>query len=476
MKKYSYRVLLLGLVLSALTGCKTLHTPLSIREQALPTLFTKSTDSTTIATLNWRDFFQDSLLTQLIDTALSNNQDLMMSYQRMEMARASVQRAEGFLRPAGTFGSLSGVRKFGLYTMDGAGNISTEMLPGKIVPVHLPDILLGVNASWELDIWHKLRNQRKSAIASYLSSAEGVNFMKAQLVSQVAASYYELQALDNEIEVVNETIQRQEEELLTVRYFKEAGRENLLAVQQFEAQLLSTKALVYVLRQNLLVEENRINLLLGRYPQPVRRSKLPATLATSPMFSTGVPSQLVQNRPDIRAAEFQVQASKFDVQVARAAFYPTVSLTASFGYQAFSPRLLFNTPASIMYTALGNLVGPLFNRNGIKAQFNLTKAQQIEAMYGLQKTLVQAYLEVVNSISEVENVAQVSNLKTQQSALLVQSTLTSRELFNTGRASYLEVLLAQQNALQAQLELAQVVRNQQLAKLYLYKALGGGWR
>lgn len=182
------------------------------------------------------------------------------------------------------------------------------------------------------------------------------------------------------------------------------------------------------------------------------------------------------NRPDIREAEFQIEASKFNLKAAKAAFYPNFNITASFGFQAFNPEFLFSSPASIAYSVMGTLVAPIINRNALKARFSTAKANQLTAMYNYQKTVLNAYVEVANQLSNIQNLQQITALKKQQSEVLQQSVTTANELYKYARASYLEVLIAQQNALQSNLELINVTKQQRLSTIIIYKALGGGWR
>jgi multidrug efflux system outer membrane protein len=289
-------------------------------------------------------------------------------------------------------------------------------------------------------------------------------------------AYYQLIALDNEQDILSETIRNQEEVLDVIRYQKEAGRANELVVQQFKAQQLNTKTLEREVMQSILETENRINFLLGRYPQPIERNKTLLFRDLPLEIASGVPSKMLLNRPDIRAANFQVQSSKFDVKAANAEFLPSLTLTAGIGYQAFNPKFLFTTPASLAYSLVGGLAAPLINKNAIQARFNTAKSSQIIAMYEYQKTILTGYTEVVNELSKINALREISELKTQQSQVLEQSVETSNELYTSAKATYLEVLIAQQNAIQAKLEMVESHRRQLMSSVNIYKALGGGWK
>lgn len=470
-----YRFANFCLILAA-SGCGTLDTHLSIPEKEIPAAFPDRNDKTTIANINWRQYFDDKHLIKLIDTAIGNNIDLQIALQRIEMSRSSVKLANGALLPKVGLNIGGGVQKFGLYTMDGAGNASTEITPGQIVPENLTDIYVGLQASWEVDIWGKLRNQRKSAVSQYLASIEGTNFVISNLVADVAIHYNELLALDNELDIIRQTIRKQQEALEIIEWQKEAGRANELAVEQFNAQLLNSRALEKQTLQQIAETENKINFLLGRYPQPIARAKDALFEPAAPKILAGLPSQLLANRPDIRRAEHEIEAAEFDVKAAKAAFFPNFTITAALGFQAFNPEFLFQTPASLAYSLMGTLVAPLINMKALQAQFNTAKANQLTAMYNYQNAILNAYVEVVNQLSNIRNLQQINSLKKQQSDVLKKSVETSNELYKSARATYLEVLIAQQNALQANLELIDVLKRQRLAAVHIYKALGGGWK
>ncbi|AMK77055.1 MULTISPECIES: efflux transporter outer membrane subunit [Methylomonas] len=475
MKRKIYCSVAIALLSSAFSGC-SLNTELSIPEKPIPASFQDQSDTTSIANIDWRHYFSDTLLLKLIDTAINNNPDLQIALQRIESSRSSVKLANAAMLPQVSLNVGGGVEKFGLYTMDGAGNATTEITPGRIVPENYTNLFVGLQSSWEIDVWGKLENQRKSAVSNYLSSIEATNFVISNLVADVAIYYNELLALDHELDIVRQTIKKQQEALEIIKLQKEAGRANELAVQQFRAQLLDTQVLENGVLQQISEAENQINFLLGRYPQPIERAKNRFFEAGPPVILSGIPSQLLSNRPDIREAELQVEASKFDLKAAKAAFYPNFNITASLGFQAFNPEFLFTSPASLAYSLAGTLVAPIINMKSLEAAFNTAQANQLSAMYRYQKTILNAYVEVANQLSSIKSLQQISTLKKQQSEALKQSVESSSELYKAARASYLEVLIAQQSALQSNLELINVTKRQRMVTITIYKALGGGWK
>ncbi|TWI81600.1 NodT family efflux transporter outer membrane factor (OMF) lipoprotein [Lacibacter cauensis] len=447
-----------------------------IKPVVLPATYNNSTDSSNSALLSPQELFTDPHLKQLIDTAIANNYDLQMALQRIRIAQSDVLLGNGALKPRVDASVVSALRRYGLYTMDGAGNASTFMLPGKIVPTNLPDYFPSFQSSWEIDLWGKLKNRKKAAVSRYLASTEGKNFIVTNLVSDLAIAYYELQAIDETIRIIDETIALQQQAFEIIQAKKEAAVLNELAVKQFEAQLINLQAFRISLQQQVIETESRINLLTGRLPQKIIRSKTFAATSLANTIKAGVPAALLEQRPDIRQAALLVRATKADVAAAKAAYYPSLNITAGIGYQAFRPDLLFQTPQSLAYSLVGNLAAPLVNRAGIKAAFNTATAAQQESLYQYSKTIVHAYTEVYNGLIRADNLKEVYRLKTDETTTLSESILVAQELFRTGRATYLEVLYAQQNTLKAKLELVETRKQQLFTSIQLYKSLGGGWR
>jgi len=473
MKNISFYILLLSTLL--VTGCKPSQNVTQTKSRPIPNQYVHEVDTFNMASVSWREYFADQNLVGLIDSALANNFDARIAMQRMEQAKAGVQFSKGALLP--TVGALAvpKITRYGLYTMDGAGNITTDIEPGKIVPVNLPDFLVGLQTSWEADITGKLRNRKKAAVARYLASTEGKNWVLTNLVAEVALTYYELLSLDQELEIIRETILLQENALAIVTIQKQAGAANELAVQQFQAQVLNTKALELDIQQAIFQTESKINWLLGRYPQPISRTKETFNQAIPQQIKSGIPSDLLRFRSDVKQAELDLMASKADLGAAKAAFYPSLFITGGIGYQAYKTNLLFTTPESFAFNLIGNFSAPLINRNAIKAEFNAANAMQMEALYNYQKVILTAYIEVYNEVNNLDNLQNIYTLRNDEVNILSQAIETSSDLFRTGRATYLEVLLAQQNLLSTQMDFIDVKKQQLMGTVNIYKALGGGW-
>ncbi|MFN5070967.1 MAG: TolC family protein [Cyclobacteriaceae bacterium] len=471
------RIIFFIITLSLATGCRVTRDTTAEESLPLPDRFSPAlADTTNLASLPWRALVTDSLLMALLDEALTNNFDVRMAAQRIEQARAGVLAARGQLLPNVTGGGTAGIRRFGLYTMDGAGNASTDIRPGEVVPTNLPDYFIGLQSSWEVDISGKLRNQKRAAVARVLASTEARQFVITNLVAEVAAAYYELLAFDLELEIITATVKLQEDALRVVTIQKENAVANELAVNQFEAQLLNTRALEIQTRQFIIENESRINFLLGRFPQPIPRSTATLEQDPRPTFAAGTPVQLLRNRPDLRSAELELLAAKADVRAARAAFYPQLNVLAGVGFQSYRTDLLFQTPESFAFNLLGGLWAPLLNRNAIKARFKGASAYQLEALLNYQRSIVGAYTEVFNELNRYENLNRMYTQKRQEAEVLTRAIATANELYRTGRANYLEVLLTQQNALDARVDLVEARKKQHQSLIQVYRALGGGWR
>jgi multidrug efflux system outer membrane protein len=444
--------------------------------KAIPESFGVRKDTNNISTITWKNYFKDPNLTNLIDTALKNNQELMITWQEIEMAKNDIRVRKGALLPSVGLRAGTGVEKVGRYTSQGAGDASTEITPGKEFPDPLNDFKIAAYANWEVDVWKKLHNAKKAAVTRYLSTIEGKNFVITNLIAEVADSYYELLALDNQLDIVKQNIQLQENALEIVKIQKEAARATELAVQKFQVEVLASKSMEFQINQKIVETENTINFLLGRYPEKIIRDNTNFLNFTPASIQSGIPSQLLANRPDVKQAELDLTASKLDVKVARAEFYPSLDISADFGLQAFKTSYLVKLPESLLYNLVGDLAAPLINRNAIKAEFANANARQLQALYNYDRTILNAYLEVSNQLAKINNLEKSYTLRSQQVTALNTSINIANDLFKSARADYFEVLMTQRDALDAKLELVETKKEQLTAFVQVYKALGGGWK
>ena len=436
----------------------------------------KPTDPLNSAKISWRTFFTDSNLVHLIDTALVHNQELMITLQEIEIAKNDIRVKKGELLPTVNYGLEVGADKVGRYTSQGAGDEATEIKPGKKVPQILGDFKFGVDMEWEIDIWKKLRNAKKAAIKRYLATIEGKNFVLTNLIAEVAKSYYELVALDNQLNVVRQNIITQKNALEIVKIQKEASRATELAVKKFEAEVLGTQSKEFEILQQIKETENKINFLLGRFPQEIPRNRDNFEQMIPPIVYAGIPAQLLQNRPDIKQAEFQLDASKLDVKVAKAEFYPSLKISASIGLDAFNPAFWIKIPESIFSSLAAGLLGPLINKNAIKAEYLSANARQKQAVYTFEKNILNGYYEVYTQLSKVDNLERSYDLKSKQMDALYMSVQVANDLFTSARADYFEVLMTQRDALDSKLELIDTKKDQLNAVVDVYRSLGGGWQ
>ncbi|RYY61317.1 MAG: TolC family protein [Chitinophagaceae bacterium] len=460
----------------AIEGCKVPAIVATPPQKPVPASFGTGTDTISMANVQWKQLFTDPYLISLIDTALANNQELLTTLQEIQIAKNDIRFRHASLLPTAAIVAGAGVEKVGRYTSQGAGDATTEIKPGKEFPDPLGDFMVGVTANWEADIWNKLHTAKKAAVTRYLSTMEGKNFVTTNLVAEVANSYFELVALDHQLAIVKKNIGIQQNALDIVKIQKDAARATELGVKKFEAEVLRTRSLEFDIHQQITVTENKINFLLARFPQAVARDTTEFMTQLPAIVQAGVPSQLLENRADVRQAELDLEAAKLDVKVARAEFFPSLGISAGVGFNAFNPTYLLRTPESLLYSLAGELAQPLINRNAIKAEFSSANARQLQALYNYEKTVLNAYMEVANELSNVDNLGKDYDLKLQQVAALNNSIEVALDLFKYARADYFEVLMTQRDVLEAKLELVETRQEQFNAVVNVYRGLGGGWK
>ncbi|SNR89910.1 efflux transporter, outer membrane factor (OMF) lipoprotein, NodT family [Methylobacillus rhizosphaerae] len=433
-----------------------------------------STDSA--AKVNWKEFFEDPYLSSLIDIALTNNKEINILMQRISVAENEILARKGEYLPSVGFGAAAETERTAKYTRNGAIEENLDIKEGKAFPKYFGNYQFGLVASWELDVWKKLRNATKVATMEYMASIEGKHFLTTNLVAEVADSYYELLALDNQLDNLDKNIQIQQHAFDVVKQLQLYGRTTSLAVKRFEAEVNKNRSQRYEVKQHIVETENRINFLLGRTPQPIERASASFMDLKPKMLETGMPSQLLENRPDIRKAQLELEAAKLNIEVAKANFYPSFALKAGLGFQAFNPRYLLNMPESVAGSLAGDIMAPLVNRNAIIATYKNASAEQIQAAFDYEQAIIKAYSEVSTQLSNIDNLDKNYQLKNSQVEALTSSIDISNQLFQSARADYMEVLLTQRDALEAKMDLIETKQKQITAMIDLYRALGGGWQ
>ncbi|HVU89598.1 MAG TPA: TolC family protein [Pirellulales bacterium] len=466
---------LCGILLAA-AGCgiPKLHPPLPGPE--VPPTFNGSNDPENSAQVPIAEFFNDPLLISLVDQALWGNQELRILAQDIAIAQNEVWRRSGAYLPFLTFGANASYDKLSTFTPLGSDLSQITTPVGGPFPNPLPDFLLAGDITWQIDVWRQLRNARDAQSLRYLGTIDGRNYIVTRMVAEIAENYYRLMGLDKQLETLDGTIALMEQSLALAKAQKEGARGTELGVQRFLAEVRKNQSQKLIVRQEIIQTQNRINFLCGRYPQLVERISARFLELQLQALRVGVPSQLLLNRPDIREAERNLQAAGIDIRVARASFFPKVIITSGVGYEAFQPQFLFYTPESLIYSVAGGLVAPVVNRRAIQAEFLNANARQLQALYEYQRTVLNAFTEVVNRVSKVQNYSQSIELKFQQLASLESAVDVANKLFQNARIEYLDVLTALRDRNDARIVLIETKQEQLSAIVNAYQALGGGWR
>lgn len=460
-------------MLATLPGCgiPKLRNPLAARE--LPDTFNGEISSENSAQVGIDEFFSDPVLVNLIDQGLSGNLQLKMLAENIEIANNEVLRRRGAYLPFVTLGGRAQMEKPSLFSPLGQVDDQLQYFPGHTFPTPLPQFLAAANVSWQIDIWRQLRNSRDAQSLRFLGTTDGRNYVATRLVADIAENYYTLMALDKRMENLDRMITLQEKSLEFSKARKEGARGTELAVQRFEAEVRKNQSDKLIIKQEIIETENQINFLVGRFPEPVQRSAAFFDLNLHPL-AVGVPCDLLLNRPDIRQAERELEATGLDILVARANFYPKLNLYAGVGYEAFNAKYLFMTPQSLIYNVGGDLVAPLINKRGIQAEYMNANAKQLQALYDYQRVVLNAFTEVVNRMSKVKNYTESLAIKQQQLDALEASVVSATSLFQGARVEYMDVLFAQRDLRDARMVYIDTKREQLSAIVNTYQALGGG--
>jgi NodT family efflux transporter outer membrane factor (OMF) lipoprotein len=446
------------------------------KTEVLPPAYQKSLDSNSIATLPKKLFFPDPSLQALIDTAIQFNADIRIAIQRIAAAKAGFGMAQGITKPSLDAVVSTGVDKFCDYTMNGNYdmNLSPNIRKDQQIPLNMPDLFVGFRSSWEADIWGKLSNQKKAALNKYLATEQARQWVTTQVVAQVASLYYELLALDKELEILQNNIKLQENAVEIVKVQKAGGRATELAVQQFNAQLLGTKSMLNVMQQRITAIQNNLGAISGKYDFTIKRGKPITDIAIPEDIQIGIPAQLLVNRPDIREAELLLEAAGAELEASRKAFLPSLNISAYTALNSFKSSVLFS-PQSLTYGLLGGLVTPVLSKNMLKGNYQLASAAQQQAFESYRKQIIYAYHEVQTELSGIEQYKKIYQLKIQETKGLQAAVAASNDLYLGGLATYLEVITAQRGVLEAELEQINSKKTVFLYLIDLYRSLGGGW-
>lgn len=473
MKKiFIYRKMLLGLIIpmTLLASCQVTK-KYTAPEMNSENLFRDANpaDTTSIASIPWKQYFKDIYLQAYIEEAIENNFDMLIATERIKQSEATLGMARSAYFPDIALGTR--------VTQDRLSNASpTTGLPKdkNVLGYHKETYSLGIVASWELDIWGKLRRQSKAKYAQMLNNHAGRNFIRTSLISSLANSYYSLLALDEQLRVTKDMIRLMEENLQTTEALKKAGMANGAAVEQTKATLYNTRSSIPDLENNIGQLENSICLLLGRSPQSIPRSALSDQIETTEL-THGVPVQMLANRPDVVQAELSFRSAFELTQVARTSFYPSVNLTSGMiGFSTLNGLSQFFKPENFFANIIGELTLPIFARKQLATQLKIAKSEQQIALLSFEQTVLNAGREVSDILSTYNSVIRKNESRGQEVESLNKAVDYTRKLLKAGEATYLEVLAAQQGLLQARINQINDKLQQLQASSDLYRALGGG--
>jgi len=468
-KKYNFfsKAILVVLMTLTLHGCfvaKEYTRPELSETQSLYRTENLPTDSMSIAEVSWKTMFEDTYLSQYIEEGLQNNMDVRIAIQQMLAAEAYAKQGKAGYFPTFNVGpnythqELSKNSQFGSFL----SNTSTDQYD------------ITANLSWEADIWGKIRSNRRATQAAYLQNVAGHQAIKTQLISNIASTYYKLLALDAQLSVTKKTINTRESGVETIKALKDAGQVTQVAVDQNIAQYNSAKSLQVDLETAIFKAENTLSILLGKTPQNFERSSL-KNQKLDYELKIGIPATLLRNRPDVMAAEYNLIQSFELTNVARSNFYPSLTLTASSGFQSLDLDKLFNAN-SLFATIVGGLTQPLLNQRKIRTQKEVAIAQQEQALLQFKKTLLVAGSEVSNALFSFDSEFKKFEFRKNEVEALRRAENNSEELLKNGYANYLDLLTARENALNAELNIVDNRLQQLLSVVDLYEALGGGWK
>lgn len=429
-----------------------------------------NTADSSIATIEWKQFFADTTLQGLIGRALSGNYDLQLALKRIETAQAYLKQAKLGWLPAVDLQATAST------SIPSKNSLNGTSLNAFLKTSHIEDYTVSAGLSWEIDVWGKIRRRKEAALASYLETYEGMHAVQTGLVADIANSYYNLLMLDAQLDIARSNVALSDTIVQMIRLQKAAGEATELGVQQAIAQRQTAALLIPQLEQAKAIEQNTLRILAGELPGTLAYN---TTLTGTPlreMLPTGVPAALIGNRPDVRAQEMALVAANAQVGVAQASMYPSLNITASGGVNAFKASDWFTLPASLFGTVAGGLAQPLFQRGQLKANLEVAKVQREEAVIRFRQVALNAIGEVSNSLVRLDKLKAQQQIASDQVSTLQLAVIQARMLFRSGMANYLEVVTAQGRSLEASLTQADITRQQLSASVELYRSLGGGWK
>jgi len=437
----------------------------------LPARFnaTAYADTSSIADISWKQFFADTTLQRLIGLGIAHNYDLQIALKNIDASAEQLKRSKLLLLPE------VNLQVTGQYNRPSDNSLNGLSASGFLGSHHIEDYNANLGLSWELDIWGKIRRQKEVVLAQYLQTYEATKAVQTQVVANIAQAYYNLRMLDKQLAIARENLQLNDTTTRLTQLLKNAGEANLLAVQQAQAQQQATALLIPQLEQSIAIQENNLQVLTGQLPGEIKRIKgQPIVFAES--SSPGLPAAILSRRPDVRATEMALKAANAQVGAAQGNMYPSFTISASGGVESLKSSTWFNIPASLFGIANGSLLQPLFNQRELKTRYETAKIQRDQAALSFRQSVLSAVGEVSNALVQADKLKEQRKIADNRTNTLHQAVRNAQLLFKSDMANYLEVITAQGNALQAELDLATIERQQAGANVELYRALGGGWK
>ncbi len=425
-----------------------------------------SADSTTIADMPWQSVFKDEKLNALIQKGLDQNLNLKNAIENIVQARASLRQSKLAYYP--TLNLDASV------TRNKQSQAGLNFPPGININTLTTTYKLGLSTSWELDIWGKLSSSKRAALASYLATDAAKQAVQTQLISDIANNYFLLLAYDKQLKITQETLESRIKNVETIKDLKEGAIVTGAAVVQSEANQHAAEVLIPDLKQSIRETENTLNILLGQGPGPIDRGELGNQIIPE-NIAIGMPSQLLQNRPDVRQAEFNFRVAFESTNLAKSYFYPSLTLTASGGFSNLEIKDFFTN--SIFYSIIGGLTQPLFNQGQNKMRLTTAQSQQVQAYNNFQQSLLTAGTEVSNALYAYQMAVEKEDSRAKQIEALEKAVDFTQQLLEYSSATnYTDVLTSEQNLLAAQLSGINDNLQKLQAVVNLYRALGGGWK
>lgn len=453
-------------------ACKTTDKALNT-EAIAPSSFrnadTSQADSAGIALIAWREFFNDATLQRLIDTAIVHNMDMLLAIKNIEAAQQTLKQAKAGYIPDVSLQVGANTTRPSDNSLNGLS--LNQFLGSK----HIEDYTAALALSWEADIWGKIKNQKAAALAGYLQTEEAKKAVQTQLVSYVAQGYYNLLMLQAQLKIAQQNLALNDSTLNIIKQQYDVGEITLLGLEQAEAQRLAAASLIPDFEQQINIQENALSILSGKLPEAVATETTLDKIKIPQNLTTGVPSLLLSRRPDVKRAELAVVAARANKQYAKASMYPSLTISAQGGVNSFKASNWFNIPASLFGTVAGGIAQPILQRRQLKTNYKLAEIDQEKTVIEFRQSIITAVGEVSDALIALDKLEERQSIALNRTSKLQSAIHNADLLFDTGMANYLEVITAQSNVLQSELELAQIKKAQLVAMVDLYRSLGGGW-